>query len=86
MEGRLSGPSLTLLMASFMALILSNLSASLSSGKGIRLLGGALGSLRAFFDKRGSFLGFFFFGLSSPSPPSSSSSSGICSSGSLRSP
>lgn len=31
-----------------------------SSGSGILLAGGALGSFRDFFERRGSFLGFFF--------------------------
>lgn len=44
-------------------------------GNGILPTGGAFGSDLVFFENKGSFLAFFFFGLSPSPPPVSSSSS-----------
>lgn len=46
-------------------------------GKGILPTGGALGSDLVFLENNGSFLAFFFFGLSPSAPPVSSSSSSV---------
>lgn len=46
-------------------------------GKGILPTGGAFGSDLVFLENNGSFLAFFFFGLSPSTPPVSSSSSSV---------